>query len=821
MGLDLRTSLRSLRRAPGFALAAILTLGLALGAVTTAFGLLYGSFDDGRFGGRDQVVLSLTEDVKGRQARTRWPYSAIRALRDAAPSSLARIASYTIGPVNVTGEHEAARLDAEFVSRDYFAITRVDAAIGRLPTAFPTEVAETPAEVAISDRLWRRVYGGESNVLGRTIRISRTPLTIVGVLPAGFAGLSGRADVWVAHTWAPTLTFSGYFTSDEYFHNVIAALRTGATIEQAQSELAVIGARIAQAVPARSTNATSRGADVRTLAAARTDPAVVRARAYVVAGAVLVLLVAALNLANLVAARLAARQRELVVRLAVGAGRGRVFRVVLVELLIVAVCGLVAAIALAAWTRDAITALIPVGLASAANDYGQLMSFSDLRIDAPVLALSAGAALVVALLAAVLALRPVLRADIAGILKRAGDRGSGLAPARTQRTLLAAQIAMSLTLVAIAGLLLRSVTALDAVDPGVATDRVLTFSVSSDVDEIAEPAAGVELVDRLLTRIAAIPGVEAATAAQCAPLTTRCARLGLTILGRPETEQSPLVTGWHRVGPNHFDTLKIPIVRGRGFTVDDRRGRPPVVVINEVAADQFFAGLDPIGRRVRLPQVLPGEQDIAEIVGVVGNVLYWPLDEPPGPDVYQPVLQFSYPWTTVMARVAGEPSAFIGAMRTAVAELDPGLPTFDVGPLKALGRAGRGDRRLVSTLITMCAMLGLILAAVGAYGLTAAWFESRRRELGVRAALGANPSQLARVVLVDTVRQCALGVAGGLTLALLGGRLLQSLLFGVTPHDPISLAAAVATTATVTMGVAYLPARRAQRIDPIRELNSE
>ncbi len=823
MGLDLRTSLRSLRGAPGFALAAILTLGLALGAVTSAFGLLYGSLDDGRFGGRDQVVLSLSEDVTGRHLRTRWPYAAIRVLREAASSSLARIASYTTGTVNVIGEREAARLDAEFVSRDYFAIARVDAALGRLPIAFPTEVAETPSEIAISDRLWRQAYGAAPDVLGRTIRVTRTPLTIVGVLPAGFAGLTGRADVWLAHTWAPSLSFSRYFTSDEYFHNVIGELRPGVTLQQAQSELAVIGARIAEAVPARSEQATSRGAEVRTLTEARTDPAVVRARTYVAAGAVLVLLVAAVNLANLVAARLAARQRELVVRLAVGAGRGRVFRVVLVELLIVAACGLAAAIALAVWTRDLIAALIPPGLASPANDYGQLMSFADLRIDAPVLAVAAGAALVVAFVAAALALRPVLRADIAGTLKRAGDRGSGLAPARTQRTLLAVQIAMSLTLVAVATLLLRSVGALDAIDPGVTTDRVLMFSVADHVDdsEASRPGSAIELVDRLLTRVATVPGVEAVSAGQCPPFGARCARLGLVIVGRPETEQSPLVTGWHRVGPDHFSTLKIPIRRGRGFTAADRRGRTPVVVINEVAAERVFAGQDPLGRRIRLPEVTPGEPDIAEIVGVVGNVLYWPLDEPPGPDVYQPVLQFSHPWTTVMARVAGEPSAFIGAMRTAVAEVDPDLPMFDVGPLEALGRAGRGDRRLVSTLITMCAVLGLILAAVGAYGLTAAWFESRRRELGVRAALGANPSQLVRVVLVDTVRQCAVGVAVGLTLALLGGRLLQSLLFGVKPHDPISLAAAVATTAAVTMAVSYLPARRAQRIDPIRELNSE
>jgi putative ABC transport system permease protein len=822
VGLGLRTSFRSLRRAPVFALAAILTLGLALGAVTTAFGLLYGSLDDRRFGGADQVVLSLTEDVAGQRLRMRWPYAAIRILREASPASLSRVASYTIETVNATADRDAARLGAEFVSRDYFAIARVGAALGRLPVAFDSESTDTPAEIAISDRLWRRAYAGAPGVLGRTLRVSRTPLTIVGVLPAGFAGLSGRADAWVAHAWAPLLTFPPYFTSDEYFHNVIAELAPAASVQDAQSELAVVGARVATLVAPRSNAATSRGLEVRTVAEARTDPAVVRARTYVAAGAVLVLLVAAVNLANLVAARLATRQRELVLRLALGAGRGQVFRVVLTELVLVAVCGLLAARALAVWTRDAVASLIPPGVPSPANDYAQLMSLADLRIDALLMTVVAGAAFLVVLFAAVLALRPILRGNIAVTLKRSGDRGSALAPARTQRTLLAAQIAMSLTLIALASLLLRSVAALESVDPGVTTDRILTFSVADHVDDRARlGGAGIDLAERLLKRIAAVPGVEAVTVGQCPPFGARCARLGLVIVGRPETEASPLATGWHRVGPDHFDVLGIPIIRGRGFTVADRRGRPPVVVINEAAVRHFFAGDDPIGRRIRLPDVLPGEPDIAEIVGVVGDVTYWPADNPPGPDVYQPALQFSHPWTTVIARVAAEPNAFVPAMRAAVAEVDPDLPIFDVAPLEELARAGRGDRRLVSTLITLCAVLGLILAAVGAYGLTAAWFESRRRELAVRAALGADPGALVRVALVDTLRQCGLGVVVGVALALLGGRLLQSLLFGVTPYDAISLASAVGATAAVTVGVSYLPARRARRVDPIHELNSE
>ena len=280
--------------------------------------------------------------------------------------------------------------------------------------------------------------------------------------------------------------------------------------------------------------------------------------------------------------------------------------------------------------------------------------------------------------------------------------------------LLVVQVAASLSLVASAGLILKSVSALDRRDPGFDAERVMAFSVAEDL-AVQRPGSGPLLVDRLLTGLRGISGVEAITAAQCTPFGSRCARLGFWLEGQPQTTANMLVTGWHRVGPDHFGALKIPIVRGRGFTADDRRGRPQVVVISDAAARRFFPDRDPIGLRITLPEVVEGDPEMAEIVGIVGDVTYWPLDEAPGPAMYQPALQFSHPFTTVMVRVSeqqwrrsmlGETSQpMFETLRRALAGIDPNLPMFDLTSMNELARAGRADRRFVSALLERLCVL--------------------------------------------------------------------------------------------------------------------
>jgi putative ABC transport system permease protein len=814
--LDLKAAFRALRRSPAFAVGAVLTLAVALGLVATAVGLLAGALR-GDAAERDRVVLYLTEKNDGRQFRMRWPHPAVEMLRDNA-QSFARLATYTSSRLNADAGSEAIRIDAELVSPDYFDIVDIAPALGRLPSRPWSHQSAGPRETVISDGAWRRLFGGSPAVIGREIRITRQPITIVGVMPNGFRGLSERADAWLPHSLAPELSNRDYFTSTEYFHTVIAELRPDVTIDRVRSELAVIAPRIARAVPPRDDTATDRGIDAIAFDEARRSASTVRARSLAAIGSVLVLLIAAVNIATLVAARVAGRQREYAIRLAVGAGRARVFRAVSLEIGLVMAAGFGAAVIAALWAHDLIASALPQALAAPANDYGQLASFSGMRLDPLVMATVALLALLMTALIAIPGCRRIIEEDLSELLKRAGA-GVGRAPGISLRALLAVQIAASISLLASAGLVFRTITALSGVDPGFDPAGVIAFSVNEDL-AVQRTGSGPALAERLLAVVKTARGVDAVTVDQATPFSPRGARLSLVIEGEP-TDREPPTVGWHRVGPDHFATLGIPVLRGRGFTTADRGGRQPVVVINQEAARRFFRDRDPVGQQVRLPAVLPGELEVAEIVGVVGDVVYWPPDEAPGPDVYQPALQFSYPFTTIMVRAAGDPAPVIAAVRDAVRQADPNLPLFDIVTLDDLSRAGRADRRFLLVLLGTCAGLGLLLSAIGVFAMTASWMEARRRELGVRVALGAHPATLVRLVMRGTMWQAALGTIAGVVLALAAGRALEATLFGVAPHDLFTLAGASVVMLTTSAVAAYLPARRARRLDPVREISGE
>ena len=830
MLLDLRAALRSLGRTPGFLIGAVLTLGLALGCVTTAFGLLAGALGSSSSGGKDLFVMYLTETVDGRAQRMRWPYAAVRQLRGAA-TSFESVATYTTATVNLTGAEQASRIDIELVSPAYFATVGVRPTLGRPPAASSTEQPDQPAEIVIGHDLWQRQFNGSAAVLGQTVKLSREPLIIVGVAPEGMRGLSGRAAAFVPHTMAPRITYEGYFTSEQYFHNVIATLKPGVDRSRAQAELTVIAGQMAAVVPPRSEDATNRGAALIMLSEARTNASAVRARTYVAAGAIFVLLIAGVNLASLVSAVVASRHREFGVRLAVGAGRMQVARTVGVEMALVAAGGFALALLLSAWTRDLVAWMIPGGVAAPTNDYGQLASFAGLNIDSSVVILAGVLGLLTMAGASLVAAWPAMRSDVLKSLRSGGDRSTTRGPGLAERALLVVQVAASLSLVASAGLVLKSVSLLDHVNPGFNPERMIAFSVAEDL-AVQRPGAGPALVDRLLAGLEAMPGVESVSAGQCTPFGSRCARLGFSIEGRPETVAEPLVTGWHRVGPDHFAALGIPVIRGRGFTADDRRGRAPVVVLNQAAAARFFPNQDPIGRRITLPEVIEGDPHVAEVVGVVGDVIYWPPDESPGPDIYQPALQFSHPYTTVMVRVAPErwqSATLAGAsgqpmfdsLRRAMTRLDPDLPMFDAVAMTDLARAGRADRRFVSRLLAVCALLALGLAAVGIYSITASAFQSRRKEMGVRIALGARPGQLVVASMTSALTQAGLGVMAGILVAVAAGRTLRAILFGVGPNDPAALAISAAVMIVVAIIAAWLPARRAFGIDPVEQLRAD
>jgi putative ABC transport system permease protein len=505
--------------------------------------------------------------------------------------------------------------------------------------------------------------------------------------------------------------------------------------------------------------------------------------------------------------------------MAIGARRTAVFRTISIEIAVVMLAGVAAAAIATLWAGDLIAQSLPPALATPANDWGQLASFAGVRINPVVFGIVLAAAALTTLLIALPGCRRILDGELTELLKRVGV-GLRRAPGLSLRAMLAVEIAASIALLASAGLVFRTIWAMSAIDPGFDPSNVIALSVMED-GTAERDVPGPQFVARLLDAVKTVRGVSGVTLDQSTPFSARGARLELVIEGRPEMAARPPIVGWHRVGPDHFSTLRIPVLRGRGFTAEDRRGRTPVVVINDAAARRFFPDQDPIGQRVRLPAVVPGDPDIAEIVGIVGNVVYWPPDEVPGPDVYQPALQFSYLFTTLMVRAVGDPAQAIASIREAMRQADPNLPLFDIVTLEDKAAAGRGERRFLLLLLGVCAGLGLLLSAVGVFAVTASWLEGRRRELGTRIALGAQPRSLVRLVMRGTMLPAGVGAIGGLALGLAAGRLLQSLLFGVGPHDPATLGSAAAAMLMTSAVAAYLPARRALRLDPVREINDE
>jgi predicted permease len=761
------------------------------------------------------MMLYTTEHANGHAYRLRWSYPGIRILRGAA-ASYESIASFISSGVSVVSTGPPERLTAEYVEPAYFRVLRVAPALGRVSAAgTPGE----PAEVVIGHRLWQSRFAGSGGAIGRTVRVNGVTLTVVGVMPPGFRGLSGDADLWLPETLGPILYYREYFTTPQHFLSVVARLRPGVTPASARRELDVVGARVAAETPPQWDEAADRGAMLRPLAEARVDPSSARARWLIFGAALFVLLVASVNVANLLATRLAARERDVAVRLALGCGWARLLRALWAEVLALSLLGLGVGLLVAVWSNAGVGAVMPAALATAANGYRQLGTFADLRLDGAVLLFALAATLASGLLVSLLAFRRTGRMDLVTALRRIGRaRGSSSAGG-----LLVAEVALAVALLAAAALMLQSIARLRGVDPGFRPDHVLSFSVNAQRGDVTS-GAGPRLAERLIERLARVPGVEAVTTGQCTPLGPRCARLPLMIDGRgPFTEDRTPIVGWHRVGPDHFAALGIPVLRGRGFTAADRAGRPPVVAINEAAARRFWPGENPIGRRIVLPDTTPGVTpgETAEIVGIVGDALYWPLDAPPGPDVYQPALQFSYPYASVMARVAGDPASYADTFRRAVADVDPDLPIYDVMTLDEKAAQGRSDRRFVAVLLASCAALGLLLGVAGVYAVTASWFDARRRELGIRLALGASPGGLARFVLGAAARRAAGGVTIGLGGAIVAGRLLRGLLFEVGPADPVSLASVALVAMAAALAAAWLPARRAWRVDAVEELRAE
>ncbi|HYT65141.1 MAG TPA: ABC transporter permease [Vicinamibacterales bacterium] len=817
---DLRYSVRTLARMRGVAVVAVATLALGIAATTTMFSGAYAALlRPVPFADPDRLVLLFTTRSTAREGLvlSRWSRPLIDMLT-ASVSSYESIASFSAPLVSVSGGNgDPEQIDAEIVSPDYFRTLRVAAVAGRTFTPAEDGAPGAAPVVILSDRLWRRRYSADPSVLDSTIRINDVPMTVIGIMPPGFSGLSDKSELWIPRTMAPRLTYAEYLTTPQLFIGVVARLKNDVTLERANAELTAASA----AFPVPSGFEDARWSAVAQRAGdARVEPVLRRSVLLLLGAAACVLLITCANVAGLLLARGRMRRRELAIRMAIGAGRARIVRQLLTESLVLAVAAGACGTLLAMWGVQLFARYAPAMLWTGRVT---MATFAAPVLDARALLFALGITLLTSVLCGVAPAIDTSRTQLTHALKE-DERGGG-PPRRLFKALVIAEIALALPLLAAAGLLLDSFTRMQRLRGGFESDGVLTFWVRPPASRYHN-SEGPAVVERLLSAVERVPGVDSAAVNRCTPF-TGCSRTTLHFTDRAEDPESAPVVGRHYVSADYFRTLGIPLVAGRALTPADRADRPPVTVISESAARRYWPGESALGKRVWFGGTTGPFADrsrAVEIVGVVGDVKYEAVDWPNStgrPEFYTSYLQFSYPDTMVMVKTRGSTSALVPALRRAVASVDPALPIYDVLTLDDRVSGALSRPRFNAALVAGFAGVALFVAALGIYGMLSYSVSSRLREIGVRLALGAAPDRIVRVVLLEGLRLAVLGVIIGLFAAVALGRVTRSLLIDVSPTEPVVLAIVTVLMLGVATLAVLLPARRASAVDPIVVLRQE
>ncbi len=807
----------------GVAVTAILTLALGIGATTTMFSVVYARLlRPPPFSDPDRLVILYNTSTTPSEGlvRLRWSMPNVTSLR-ASATSFEAIASFTGALLSMSGSGDPEHIEGEVVSPEYFRTLRVTPVAGRIFRDEESTVAGAQPVTMISWSLWTRKFAGDPASVGSTVVVNDVPLTIVGILPAGFTGLTGKAELWIPPPMAARLTYSEYMTTPQNFISVVARLKDDVTLPQANAELAAIGSRF---IGNGSAPDTIWGATLLPLRDARVDPALRQSALVLLAAAACVLVIACVNVASLLLARARVRRREIAVRLAIGSGRRRLVQQLLAEGLVMAAVAGLGGIVLAWWGVDVFARTAPAVIPSGRNYYAAIGSLRAPALDAVVLVfaliVALGTTLVFALAPALAASRlelvPALKEDAQG----GGRRGHSLS------ILVVIEVAIASLLLTGSGLLIEGFARIQSRRAGFVSDSVLTFWVRPPGSRYPV-ASGPATVDRLLSRIQAVPGVESAAVNRCTPF-SGCSRTILFLPGHPIDPSNAPGVGRHYISADYFHTLGIPILAGRALTAADRAGSPPVAVVNESGARRFWPGENPIGKRVWFGTTTGPFSDpsrAVEIVGVAGDVKYEGVDQPDRPDradFYTSYLQFSYPDTMVIVKArVGSATSLLPSMRAAVASLDPALPIYDAMTLDERIGAAVSRPRFNATILAAFAGAALVLAAIGVYGMLSYSVSSRMRDIGIRMALGADAGRVRSLVLRQGLRLAALGAAIGLVASFVIARLAQGLLPDAPAWDARLMVVAGVIMLTVSAAAAFLPARRASAVDPITVLRND
>ncbi len=805
---DVRYAVRLLAKTPGFTAIAVLTLGLGIGANTAIFSVI------------DAVLLRPLPYPEPTRLVAVWEagLAGSGAADSVAPPNFIDwreqstvfdgLTALATRSVNLSGRGDPERLDGLRVTAEFFDVLGVSPLLGRTFGASEDRAGEPPV-VVLSHGLWTRRYGADPALVGNTMLLDGTPHTVLGVMPQGFFFRDRTVEVWLP------MAFSDFERTQRgaHFITVIGRLARTSTLAAARAEMATIAARLEEAHPRFNTGL---GATVMPLHESVVGG--IRPTLLVLLGAVgFVLLIACTNLANMLLARATLRERELAVRRALGAGRRRVVRQLLVESTALALLGGAAGVLLAVWGLDALLALGP-------DDIARL---DDTVIDGRVLLFTAVVSLGTGVLFGLLPALQLTSNDVTRGLREGGRGSVGTSSSRVRTALTTVEIALAVVLLVGATLMINSFVRLQRIDPGFDPESVLTLRVDLAGERYSSGAQRLAFYRDLLERVNALPGVQRSGMVTMLPLGGDGITLGITIEGAAVAgdDQSPRdmsFSSFRVVMPGYFESMGIPLVRGRDVSERDTDAAPGVAVISEAMARTYWPGDDPLGRRFKLGR--GPETPWKEVVGVAGDVRQSELRDEPVPAMYVPASQshptFAAP-RMLTIDVAGDPIAIAPAVRQVIQSIDPNQPVSRVRRLSAIVSDSVSQPRFYAALLGAFGIVALLLAALGVYGVIAYSVSQRAHEIGLRLALGAERRDILRMVLGQGIGVTTVGLLLGLAGAALLGRLLSSLLFGVTVTDPFSFLTASAVLAAVALFACYVPARRAMELDPMETLRAE
>jgi macrolide transport system ATP-binding/permease protein len=811
---DLRYGLRTLAKSPGFTVVAVLSLALGIGANTAIFSLVNAAIlkpipvDEPQ---RLAAIFMTDERNPGNLPLSHLNYKDLRDQNQA----FTGMAGYTFAQVNWSTGSESEQIPLQVVSGNYFSLLGVSPALGR--AFLPEEDRVATPVIVLSHGFWERSLGRDGAIVGRTLTINRTGFTVVGIAPEGFTGLvlganpSGWVPMAIHDVVQPN--FDWYEQRRGLFLFAFGRLRPAVTLDQASAELRTLFAGLEAAFPVENKGRSAAAVavlDARLNPQGQAGAPIVRLSIILMAVVGIVLLIACANVANLLLGRAARRRKEIALRLALGAGRLRLIRQLVTESTVLSVAGGALGLLLAYWLLDVLVAAdlelpLPVG--------------PDLAIDRRVLAfttmLAVGTGLIFGIAPAIQSSRP----DVVPVLKNevipSGTAHRGVRGFFALRqVLVVAQIALSLVSLVAAGVFLRSLTRAERTETGFETSGVLVMNFNLGREGYT-PDRGQLFYEHAATQVAALPGVRHAAVAQTAPLAGGLLR-SVFPEGQDTTTRDRILVQVNSISPGYFETIGIPLLRGRDFTRTDTTGAPLVVIVNETMAERFWPNQDAVGKRFRFF----GDDGFTTIVGVARNSKYNGVAEEPIPFIYQPLMQNYTPQATLhvraAGRAAGSAAALAGAVRREVQAIDPTLSVFNVRTLEDQVFDSLAPQRTNVIILTTFGALALVLASIGLYGVASYAVTQRTREIGVRMALGAGRGRVLRLVLGQGLLLVAVGVAAGLLAAVaLMSLVPAALLPNVSVRDPSTLAATAALLSAVAMTASAIPAYRATRIDPL------